>query len=385
MKIGIIKERKHDERRVALRPEQVDLLGKLGHEVFVEMGAGELAGYTDKDYASATIVDQETLYKNSSLLLKVKCPEPQEYKFLNEKHTLFCYLHFDENIPPENITKIVSTGVTGIAYEWVENCGEFPLLQPMSELTGSLFALKSMSLLLEKKGKMGTAYAQGATPPVAAVVGVGNIGKKAIAAFILNGFDLVIVDKHPETLPERLCKIMPEFSWDALSKRITVIVFDETNHQNAIGQLKLLLPHIDILICAAVRRQSLPKSTCNYLIDRKSLALMRPHSVICDATACDKDFIETAVSSSSLTDYYIEEEVIHYNCDHIPSLASQTSTYLLTEATFPFVIKLSEGFDSAVRADSALKSGVMCHKGKLTHQYSAEKKLMDWSKLDEIL
>ncbi len=385
MNIGILKERKKDERRVALRPDQAHVLIRLGHRVFVERGAGSSAGFPDSHYAPSIVVDREELYDECTLLLKVKSPEPHEYHMLRDKHVLFCYLHFDENLPPSNIRQIIQTGVTGIAYEWVEKDGQFPLLQPMSELSGSLYALKAMSFLMEHKGIIGATYSNVKKSPIAAVIGIGNIGRNAVAAFIRNGFDLVIVDKHPETLDKRICLRISPGEWQNTKARARIIPMDEGNPDNCINELRKYLPQVDILICAAVRRTTFPKTKCEYLIDRSSVTLMQPRSVICDATACDQDLIETAVSSASLTEYYFEGGILHYNCDHIPSLACQTATQLLTDATFPYILELASGFSSAVQADKALYRGVMCYRGTLTHEYSAAKKSLSWQRLVNLL
>lgn len=142
MEIGLLKERKRDERRVGLRPDQAAELTEAGHSVYVETGAGKAVGYEDAAYeaAGAEVVSQADVYERAGLLVKVKCPLPEEYGFLRSDHVLFTYLHFDENIAPARLMQIVETGVTGIAYEWVEVDGRFPLLWPMSELTGAVCA-----------------------------------------------------------------------------------------------------------------------------------------------------------------------------------------------------------------------------------------------------
>ncbi len=385
MEIGLLKERKRDERRVGLQPEQVSELTQAGHSVYVETGAGKAVGHDDDDYgaAGAEIVSQAEVYERARLLVKVKCPLPEEYQFLGPDHILFTYLHFDENIPPARLMQIVETGVAGIAYEWVEVDGRFPLLWPMSELTGAVCARKTMSLLMERAGLLGGRYTSEWPASRAMVIGAGHIGANAINVLVKNCFALTVVDKHPETLESRLRPYLDMEAWSAAAPE--VIPFDESRPDESVGALRERLPETDIVICAAVRRPTLPKAVCEYLIRREDVATMRPGSVISDATACDRDFIETCVSTESLTETYVEEGVVHYNCDHMPSLVAKTATRLLTKATFPYVHALCAGFEQAIRDNQALAKAVMCYRGRLAHACSAKKKNLEYTELAALL
>ena len=384
MNIGVLKERKRDERRVALRPDQIRSLVEEGHAVWVERNAGEGAGFGDEVYvqAGAAVVDSDDVYDRATLLLKVKCPLPEEYGLLQSRHVLFAYLHFDENIPAANIQKIVETGVTAIAYEWVEENGRFPLLQPMSELSGAVFARQAMHLLIKGAGLLGGAYQSGWPAARAMVIGAGHMGSNAINVLVRNRFQLVIVDKHPETLASRLQGLLPD-SWTPGDA--DVIRFDESRPEESAEALRRRLPETDIVLSCAVRRPTLPKERCEYLIRRNDVARMRKNGVICDGTACNHDLIETGVSSDSLTETYVEEGVTHYNCDHIPALVPATSPLLLTQATFPFVRLLALGFEEAIRRSAALARGVMGYRGRLTHAYSATKKHLPYTELSQWL
>ena len=130
----------------------------------------------------------------------------------------------------------------------------------------------------------------------------------------------------------------------------------------------------------------MPKESCEYLVDRRMIALMPENGVVIDATACDKDLIETAISSSELRHIYKEVGQWHYNCDHIPALVPVTSTATLTSATLPYVLELAEkGFNDAVRTDEALAAGVVCTQGKFTHQYTCNKKSLDFVELKNLI
>ena len=385
MNIGVPKERKRDETRVALRPDQVPVLFKQGHKVFVETGAGEKAGFEDASYeqAGAHIVNHTELYDKASLIVKVKCPLESEYKLYGHDHVLFTYLHFDENIKATNIQQIVGTGVTGVAYEWVKKNRHLPLLEPMSELTGAVFARKSMSLLMEHKGLLGGRYLPHWPTAQVMVIGAGHIGCNAINVFAQNCFRVIVVDKHPETLERRLGQYIA--SEVRAQVEMEVVRFDEASPVGSTAAIREYLPSTDIVIVAAVRRSTLPKEKCEYLIRREDVADMSKNSVLCDATACDCDFVETCVSSESLTETYIEEGVIHYNCDHVPAMVANTATILLTNATFPYVLALAEGFENAVKRNIGLREAVTCYRGCLTHKIAAVKKNLPCTSLKSLL
>jgi len=388
MTIGVGKEIKTDEYRVALLPKHVSLLVKRNHKVLVEKGAGIKARFKDEEYckSGAEIVSKEELYAKSNLIVKVKCPLPQEYDYLNRGQILFAYLHFDENIPPENIERIASTGVTGIAYEWVEEAGDFPLLRPMSELAGVLFALRSMELLMKNKGVLPGGFFGFIAPPTAMIIGIGRMGANALKVFLMNGLNIFIVDKHPETVKDRALRYIEEELWQKGRDRIRIIKFDNENPQNTIREIDDLMEKLDIIINCAVRRPDLPKSKIEYLITKDMVLKMKKGSVVCDATACDRDMIETAISSEKLFETYEVNGVIHYNCDHIPSLVPNTASSLLADAIFPYVMTLANaGFEKAVIQSQALFKATMCYKGYITHQYTRQKKGLHYTSLCSLL
>ncbi|MFG3594642.1 hypothetical protein [Bradyrhizobium sp. RDI18] len=153
MNVGVLKEIKQDEHRVALQPLQARVLSSSGHTVYIESGAGEGAGFSDSDYqeSGAKIVVKSKLLTEARLLLKVKAPLRSEYVDYAPHHILFTYLHFDENIAAQDISELVSRGFLGIAYEWVGKDGRYPLLEPMSRLTGYLFAHRALELCSKEK------------------------------------------------------------------------------------------------------------------------------------------------------------------------------------------------------------------------------------------
>lgn len=388
MIIGIGKEIKTAESRVGLLPEQViDLIGDR-HRLLVETGAGEKAGFSDLQYKEkgADIVSKEVLYKTSQMVIKVKCPLESEYGYLQDGQILFTYLHFDENISPENIEKIISRGITGIAYEWVEENGDYLLLRPMSEITGVLFALQSMKLLIEKKGLLPGEFLGNVKPPTALIIGMGRIGTNALKVFLMNGMKVIIIERSTENINERAKFYIGEELWCRTETKRDIIQFDNEYPDKTVRQIECLLPTCDIVLNCAVRGTDLPKSKMEYLITRKMLSGMRKGSIICDATACDRNMIETSISSENLYETYEIDGIVHYSCDHIPALVPGISSVLLAKKTYPYIKLLADmGFSKAVQEKKSLFKAVMCHRGKLTHELTSVKKNISFTNLKDLL
>ncbi|MEC4805082.1 MAG: hypothetical protein SAJ12_20450 [Jaaginema sp. PMC 1079.18] len=388
MHIGILKERKQDERRVALQPSQAKVLMQAGHTVWVETGAGVAAQYSDRAYteAGAQIVDKASLLQQATLLLKVKCPIASEYDDYRADQILFTYLHFDENIPPERTYALIDSGFLGIAYEWVEKDGNYPLLEPMSKLTGHLFYQRSVELLAQHKGILAGGYGPGLPGAKILIIGLGRIGTEVLKCALMNRLNPIVVARDAQTVQDKTRQILQEmFGTEEILKPPTVITFDNDRPHLCQERLKEILPEIDILINCAVRRPNLPPSKLQYLIDKGMIQQMQPYSVVCDATACDRDLIETCISSEKLNHYDLIADVIHYSPDHIPSYVPKTATDLLTNATFPYVQMLANQGIDALRQNAAIRAGVSCYQGKITHSYTAEKKGFDCVNILDLL
>jgi len=389
MNICVLKEIKKDENRVALQPKQVKALVELGHIVYVEIDAGINAGFSNDDYLEngAIIVSKKEALGNSRLVLKVKSPEESEFSDYSREHILFTYLHFDENIKKEKILKLIQSGFTGIAYEWVGKNNNYPLLNPMSRLTGYLFAQKASELLSRYKGKMAGKYEDEHIGANILIIGLGTIGLSAFKYAFDNGMNITILDKHPETVNERINSRFKTNDIDYI-KNINIIHFNTNQPLIAKEKIAETISSYDIILNCAVRRKDLSKDKLEYLIDKNMLKDMGKGSVICDTTACDKDLIETCISSTELEHIDIIDGIIHYNCDHIPSYVANTSTKLLTNETFRFICDIAnKGFENAILDNQELKNGVSCKDGFITHFYTAEKKnmLKNYKPIDEII
>ncbi len=388
MNIGLLKETKEDEFRVALAPEQVGKLVSEGHQVFFEYNCGLGAGFKDEQYLAnkGKLASKQELFEKAELVLKVKVPTEEEINYLNEKHILFTYLHFDENISPESILKLAATCSTMIAYEWVKKNDDYPLLAPMSEITGAIFAKRSMELLTQTRGILVGDYINKVEPATAMVIGGGRIGLNAVKVFLMNGLQVKLVDKHPESVVTRMKKYMNNELLNLLKGNLEIILFDEELPENSINRIKELIVTADIVINAAVRRLSMPKEKVRYLITRQMVKSMNSGSILIDATACDDDLVETAISSSKLFETYIDENVIHYNCDHIPSLVANTATIALTHATFPYIRQLAtNGFIAAIKKDEGFKNAVMTYKGYFVNEYVCQKKGLKYTDFNSLI
>jgi len=390
MNIGVLKEIKQDEWRVALQPIQARALSSLDHSIFVESGAGEGAGFIDEDYRvnGAMVVTKGEVLARSQLLLKVKAPLRSEYADYAPHHILFTYLHFDENIPAQDISELISRGFLGIAYEWVGKAGQYPLLEPMSQLTGYLFAQRALELCSQEKGVFCPRNENLLPGGRALIVGCGNIGLSAFKYLSDLGIPLTLI--VPRNSEEFNRKANGRFGTEGIDYvSITgskLVVMDNKNPSRTQDMIAAALPETDIVLNCAVRRTDLPKQRMEYLIDRSMVRVMQRGSIVCDCTACDRDMIETCISSSSLYHSYREENVVHYNCDHIPSMVASTATRLLTARTFPYVRHIAKfGSLQAITEDENLRNGVCCYRGHLTHALSAKKKGLPYRPISDVV
>ncbi|TXT54863.1 MAG: Alanine dehydrogenase [Candidatus Thorarchaeota archaeon] len=377
MIIGSPKEIKIGEARVGMTPLMVRELNNAGHEIVVENGLGELSGHSDTEYeeAGATLAKKQRVFDEAEFIVKFKNPFEKELKYFHEGQILFTYLHLDENAPPSYTESLLNLGITGIAYEWVElDDGSHPLLDPMSHVTGIVVAQKAMDLITYPKGKaLMVGHIEPGIPSArVTIVGGGHIGLMTAKTFLGINADVTVVDKHPETLVERLSRFVP----GDIAKRVKGVLSTNEN-------LVSIIPSTDILINAAVRR---PDFKQPHLITKEMILTMEPGSVVIDATACDKDMLETSLSTTHLDPIYDVEGIIHYCVDNVPSGVARTSTALLTKYTFPYIREIAnKGIKKALEDNIPLQRGVQFIRDKFVHEYVAKKKGFELSDFDEAL
>lgn len=368
MNIGVLKETKTDESRVALMPHHCRQLISNNHKVYVQSGSGVKIGITDDEYlkSGAGIVHNPLdIISTCDLIVCVKSPPIEYIDALNSSKILFTYLHLDENQPVEYAEKLRKSGVTSIAYEWVQDEGKFPLLEPMSKITGALFAFKAAELLLSKRGIIPFYYESSA--PSVMIFGYGTIGSEAARIFANLGWKITIVHKDYKKVQEFLHETKADF-----------VHFDMDNIGESIKNIRESLPEHDVFLCSAVRREDLSVEKYPHVIDKKTVSNMKPGSVVMDATANIRDLVETCVPHEELNATYEVDGVIHYNPDHIPALAGLTSSKILTDATFPFISLLARDGISALHS-KRLRSGLMTYNGLYYHEYTCTKKKLPLS------
>ena len=353
MIIGVPKESKNNEYRVGLTPTSVKQLINDGHNVYVEHDAGCAIGFLNEDYinAGANIIKTPSeLYELSSFIVKVKEPTLAEYKYLNEKHTLFAYLHLAGD--PINALKLVETGVTAIALETVTaDDGSMPLLSPMSEIAGQLsFIVGSYFLLKPNKG-MGTIIGDidNIEPRIVTVIGGGVAGAEAIKKAIENKAHVKVLDLSKtklELLKERFG-----------SDNIEYIVSSEKEIESAIQQSDLIIGAVYVL------GKKAPK-----VITKPMLKNMRPGSVMVDISIDQGGCFETSRPTTHSKPVFIENEIVHYCVTNMPGAVPLTATEALNNATLPYIRELAnKGIENALLENIHLANGLNIKNFRIVH------------------
>jgi alanine dehydrogenase len=356
MIIGVPKEVKDQEYRVAVVPSGVKALADKGHRVLVERGAGEGSGLTDGDYSSAgaELVDGASLFRDSDLVVKVKEPAREEYSLLRPGQTLFTFLHLASS--RELTEALVERGVTAIAYETIETAaGELPLLGPMSEVAGKLSVQIGAALLQKNRG--GPGILLGGVPGVGhgrvAILGGGTVGTNAAKVALGLGAEVSILDID-----------LPRLGYleDIFQGKAETLMSNGDNIEKAVLDADLLVGAV--LVTGA---------RAPVLVDRTLVARMRPGSVIVDVAVDQGGTVETIRPTTHSDPVYREEGIIHYGVTNMPSLVPRTSTFALTNSTFPYVAAMADqGVDTALGEDPSLRKGVNVLAGTLVHPGVAE-------------
>ncbi len=390
MRIGVLRERKPDETRVALTPREVAVLAGRGHTVDVEPGAGVAAGYPDAAFvrAGATLSPKAQILAACRLLLKVKAPLPEEYEDYAPHHILMTFLHFDENIDPACLARLVSRGFLGIACEAVRVSGRAPILEPMSRLTGHLFAQRAIELCTRHSGRLAPGLDPALGQVGALLIGTGEVGLSVLQVWRALRLRLtVLANRDRDAVNAEANHRFGTRDRDYLpADEVTFLQMDVTDPARTQAALAAALPSVAIVVNAAVRRSSLPRDRLAHLITRPMLAALAPGSIVCDATACDRDLIETCVSSPDLAAVETIDGIIHYSPDHIPALVPGTASDLYAAALLPFALALAEkGVAGALRPGTPLHGAIACGAGRLTDTRSAARKNLLASPIDSAL
>ncbi len=369
MRIGVAKEIKSDEYRVALTPAGALELTHRGHEVLVEDEAGEGSAFPNDAYeaAGARIVSVGEVWDRSDLLLKVKEPIESEYGRLRSDLILFTYLHLAADEP---LTRaLADSGIAAVAYETVElDNGRLPLLAPMSEVAGRLATQMGAWTLEKSQGGRGILLGgvPGVPPAKVVVLGGGIVGYNAALVAVGMKADVWVLDKSVERMRE--LETM-------LAGRITLAMSTKLELEEAIADADLVVGAVLI-----------PGARAPKLVTREMLGVMKPGSVIVDVAIDQGGCTETSRPTTHSDPIYVVDGVVHYCVANMPGAVPITSTKALTNVTLPFVEAIADqGLAQAVTRDRSLARGVNVLGGSVTYQAVADAHGLDYRPLDELL
>jgi alanine dehydrogenase len=369
MRIGVAKEIKQQEYRVALTPAGARELVQRGHEVIVETEAGVGSAFLDDAYerAGATIAAVDDVWSGADLLLKVKEPIAPEYPRLREGMTLFTYLHIAADEP---LTRaLVDSGITAIAYETVEtDAGALPLLAPMSEIAGRLAPQAGADQLEKPKGGRGILLGgvAGVAPARVLVIGGGMVGYNAAVIALGMGAQVTILERSVDRM---------RFLEQILSGRVQLLM-------SSALQLEEAIKDADLTIGAVL----IPGALAPKLITRAMLGTMKESSVFVDVAIDQGGCAETSRPTTHDDPVYTVDGVIHYCVANMPGAVPITSTRALTNVTLPYVEQLADlGAIGAVTVNPELATGVNVVGGKVTYEAVAEAHGMAYTPLDDTL
>ncbi|MSR01965.1 MAG: alanine dehydrogenase [Gemmatimonadetes bacterium] len=357
MVIGVPKEIKTNENRVALVPAGCELLVDQGHTVFVERGGGLGSGFSDDDYvrAGGKILDTaDEVWAKSEMIMKVKEPIAVEYPRMRAGQVIYTYFHFAAG---EELTQaVIASGAIAIAYETVQlPTGELPLLTPMSEVAGRMAVQEGAKYLEKVYGGRGVLLGgvPGVAPADVIIIGGGVVGINAAKMAAGMGANVTILDLSLERL---------RYLDDVLPPNVTTLYSNRHNILGAIQRADLVIGAVLIAGAKAPR-----------LVRREDLKLMKPGSVIVDVAVDQGGCVETIKPTTHENPIYLVDGVLHYAVANMPGGVSRTSTLALTNATLGYAQKLAKlGWKAACRQDGALKLGLNVVEGKVVYPGVAE-------------
>ncbi len=368
MRIGVAKEIKPDEYRVALTPAGALELINAGHDVAVETGAGVGSAFPDETYTrvGAQIASVDDVWERSDMVLKVKEPIAPEYERLREGQILFTYLHIAADEP---LTRaLIDSGITAVAYETVEARGALPLLAPMSEVAGRLAPQAGAYFLEKPLGGRGLLLGgvPGVAPGRVVIIGGGVVGYNAAVIALGLGAHVTILDRSIDRM---------RHLEEVLSGRVTLLMSSSL-------QIAASVEDADLVIGAVL----VPGALAPKLVTREMIAGMKEGAVVVDVAIDQGGCFETSHATTHADPVYIVDSVTHYCVANMPGGVPVTSTKALTNATLPYVEAIARhGVREAVAADHALAKGVNVIEGKVTYEAVAEAHGLDYTPLEDVL
>ncbi len=355
--IGVPREIKTDEYRVAMIPVGVEELTRAGHQVLIQSGAGQGSGINDEDYAAngAEIVGAaEDLWRRAHLVVKVKEPLVEEWPLLRPGQIIFTYFHFAADRPLTEA--VLQSGITAVAYETIrDGRGGLPLLTPMSEVAGRMSIQEGAKFLerpFEGRGIL-LGGVPGVLPANVVILGGGVVGANAAKVAAGLGANVTILDINLERL---------RYLDDVMPRNVTTLFSDRHNILDSLSRADLLIGAVLI-----------PGAKAPFLVRAGDLKRMPRRAVIIDVAIDQGGCVETSRPTTHSKPTYIVEEVVHYCVTNMPGAVGRTSTYALTNVTLPYVLQLAnKGFERAVQENAGLAQGVNVRHGQVTNPAVAE-------------
>ncbi|MFN3395799.1 MAG: alanine dehydrogenase [Thermodesulfovibrionales bacterium] len=368
MIIGVPKEIKRHEYRVGIIPSGVAELKKAGHTVLIESGAGEGSGFTDEEYLKedADIVDRQTLFRKSDLIVKVKEPLPEEYDLIREGQLIFTYLHLAPN--PQLTDLLIARKTTALGYETLEKDGTLPLLTPMSEIAGRMAPLMASYYLQKIHGGRGilSSGTVGVSPAKTIIIGAGVVGTNAARICLGLGMETVVLNRGIERL-QRIDEVF--------QGRVKTLIL---NMDNLINEIK----DADIVIGAIL----VPGGRTPVIIKREMLGLMKKGSVIVDVSVDQGGCVETTRPTTHDNPIYEVDGIIHYAVANMPGAYPRTATKALSNVTLPYIKAIATlGIKEAIRSDRSIRSAVNIFKGEVVHKALAKSTGRVFKEIDDLL
>ena len=370
MNIGIPKEIKPQENRVAIQPGGVLTLVQHGHKVLVQKNAGLGSGFSDEEYKKAGAIiesDVEALWTSSEMIIKVKEPIEEEYNRIIEGQIIFTYFHFAAD---KILTQaIIDSKCVAIAYETVEKVDRsLPLLIPMSEVAGRMATQEGAKFLEKAMGGRGVLMGgiPGVPPANTLVLGGGIVGVNAAKIAAGMGSNTTILDINIPRL---------RYLDDVMPKNITTLFSSEAN-------IRAMLPTVDLIIGAVLK----PGAKAPHLITSEMLGQMRPGTVLVDVAIDQGGCFETSKPTTHQNPVYFVDDVLHYCVANMPGAVPFTSTLGLTNVTLPYALAIAnKGWKQAVKEDKDLMKGVNIVEGTIVYEDVADAFGMGWSTVESIL
>jgi alanine dehydrogenase len=370
MIIGVPKEVKDHESRVGVTPAGVKSLVEAGHKILVETRAGDLSAFPDDEYQSAgaeIVGSAYDVWRLADMVVKVKEPVEKEYGYFREGLVLFTYLHLAPL--PALTERLLEKKVTGIAYETIrDRAGALPLLTPMSEVAGRMSVQVGATYLEKEHGGRGVLLGgvPGVPPGNVCVIGGGIVGTNAARVAMGMGAKVTIVDLNLNRLRE---------IDDIFGGRIGTLASNSYNVAHAVREADLVIGGVLIPGAAA------PK-----IVTRAMVTKMKKGAVIVDVAIDQGGCIETARPTTHSDPSYVVDGVVHYCVTNMPAAVPNTSTLALTNATFPYVMRIANsGARAAIQADPGLREGVNTFNGTLTCKPVADSQSKEWKPADQVV